>query len=95
MPLVSRPAVTSTATLIAQNPRTSTSEGDFSSLRFIIKNITASASIFLGGSNVTTGNGFQWDVADGALEIELEPGEALYGIVASASQTLHVLQSGR
>jgi hypothetical protein len=90
-----RVSVTSTATLIAQNTKATTSEGDYASLRAVAKNMTASAAIFLGGSGVTTATGFQWDFTDGAFEFELEPGEGLYGIVASVTQTVHVLTEGR
>jgi len=93
---ITRPAVdtTSGGVLIAQNT-TSSGEADFGTKRALIKNLTGTASVFLGPQGVTTANGFQWDVADGPLEVELEPGEAIYGIVAATPQTLHVLAQGR
>lgn len=91
--VASRPSVTTSATKIAEN--TSGDTSDVSNLSFVVKNITGTAAIFLGPSGVTTSSGFQWDVADGPLAIDLEPGESLYGIVASTSQTCHVLGAGR
>lgn len=64
-------------------------------LRFVIKNFTASASVFVGGSDITTGaDSFEWETSDSPLEIELEQGETLYGRVATTTQVLHVLQGG-
>ena len=76
---------------------TSASEGDFRNRKVVLKNLTASAAIFLGGSGLTTGNGFQWDVTDGTLSWELEPGETLYGVTPSGTvaQVIHVLSGGR
>lgn len=90
-----RPVAGVAATLLASNAA-SGAEGDFRSTRVLLKNLTSTAPVFLGGDNtVTAGNGFQWDVSDGALEVTLEPGETLYGIVATTPQTLHVLGAGR
>lgn len=93
----SRPDVTTAATLIAQNTAGDPGEGDYRSARFVIKNVTSTASLFLGPSGVTSSTGVQWDPADGSLSFELEPGESLYAILASAqpTQTLHVLKGGR
>lgn len=91
--VASRPSVTTSATKIAEN--TSGDSTDVSTLSFVLKNLTASASIYVGPSGVTTSNGFEWAVSDGPLSIDLEPGEELYGIVASTSQTVHVLKAGR
>lgn len=70
-------------------------EGDWGNRRALLKNLTGTASVFLGPQGVTTATGFQWDPADGPLEIELEGGESIYGIVAAVTQTLHVLAQGR
>lgn len=89
-----RPSVGTTASIIAEN--TTNARGDESkTVGFLLKNATGTASVFLGGSDVTTGNGFEWAVADGALPISLEPGEKLYGRVASGTQTVHALKAGR
>lgn len=68
---------------------------DDTTRRFLLRNATGTASVFLGPAGVTAANGFEWAVADGPIEVELEPGEKLYGIVAAAAQTLHVLGQGR
>lgn len=49
--------------------------------------------IFLGGPNVTTGTGYQMNTGDG-LTLDLAAGDALYGIVASGTEPLHVLTLG-
>lgn len=94
----SRPTVdtTSGGVKLAENAAAATGGGDdWASKRFLLKNLTATAAIFLGPSGVTAANGFQWDPGDGPLEFELEPGEAIYGIVSSASQVVHSLGQGR
>jgi hypothetical protein len=87
--------VGTSATLVAQNTASDSSEGDYRERAFVVKNITASSDIFLGDSAVTTSNGFKWSPADGPLFVKLEPSESLYGVVASISQTVHSLRSGR
>lgn len=92
----SRATVTTSAVLLASNAATDPGEGDYRNRRFIIKNSTGTASVFLGGSGVTTATGLEWAPDDGPLgDIELEPGESLYGIVAATTQTVHVLRTGR
>lgn len=93
--VASRPAILTTEVLIASNAATDAGEADARTRRYVVKNVTGTAAVFLGPSGVTTSNGFQWDIADGPLTVDLEPGESLYGIVASTTQTLHVLQGGR
>jgi hypothetical protein len=94
--VVTRPVVGTSATLIAQNTASAGAD-DTATLSFIVKNVTGSATIWLNGTNaVSSSNGLQWDPSDGPLgDLWLEPGEALWGIVASVPQTLHVLGSGR
>lgn len=88
--------VTSTATSVASVTAGETIEAaDYKARRYLIKNKTGTASVFIGGSGLTTGNGFEWEVGDGALTVDLEAGETLYAIVATGTQTLHVLQVGR
>jgi hypothetical protein len=94
--VATRPSVTTTATLIAQNTSADPGESnEYRNWRFLIKNFTASADVFLGPTGVTAGTGFQWASGDGPLAIELEPGESLYGIVTGTTQVLHVLKVGR
>jgi hypothetical protein len=54
------------------------------------------STVYLGGATVDdTGANAGFAVASGeALSIDLDPGESLYGVVASGSQTVHVLRSG-
>lgn len=95
MASVTRPSVTTSAVLLASVPGGSGID-DYNTLSVVLKNVTGSAAIFLGGDNtVTTSTGFQWDVADGPLAIDLEPGESLYGIVVSVTQVVHVMKAGR
>lgn len=91
-----RPAVTTSATAIYTAPAATGSSGDdWAGRSFLMKNITGTASVFLGPSGVTTSNGYEWATADGPIGVTLEPGEVLYGIVASTTQTIHVLGAGR
>lgn len=98
MAVVASPAIVvgATPTLIATNALTQTRQEDRSTLSFLIKNSTKTASVFLDGTDAVTTSGWPWDASvDGPLSIDLEPGESLYGIVASVSQTLSVLAGGR
>lgn len=52
----------------------------------------ATTSVYVGPSTVTTGNGFELP-AGGSLSMDLAAGEQLYGIVASGTQTVHVLRA--
>lgn len=49
--------------------------------------------IFLGGSNVATNTGFQLNAGE-SLSIDLASGDALYGIVASGTEPVHLLTAG-
>jgi hypothetical protein len=93
--LATRVPVAATATLIASNVRAE--EADWATRSFLVKNLTGTAAVFLNGANTVTAAtpAFQWDVADGPLAFDLEPGEELYGIVAVTTQTVHVLRQGR
>ena len=93
--VVTRPAPTTSAVLIASVADSGGSGDDWGGKSFLLKNVTATAAVFLGPSGVTTANGFQWDTADGPITWTLEPGESLYGIVASVTQTIHVASTGR
>lgn len=53
----------------------------------------AAAAVFVGKSDVTTATGFSVAVGE-SVALDLQPGEALYGIVASGTVTVHVLRSG-
>lgn len=49
--------------------------------------------IFLGGPSVTTATGYQMNTGD-ALTIDLAAGDAIYGIVATGTEPLHMLTFG-
>lgn len=79
------------AELIAAGPP-SDSKGAIWS--YVVKNVTGTAPIFLGGGPaVTVINGFEWVVADGPLTIDLQAGEDLYGIVDEVTQTCHTMRT--
>ncbi|NBV62794.1 MAG: hypothetical protein EBR73_17380 [Rhodobacteraceae bacterium] len=51
-------------------------------------------SIYVGGSNVTTANGFLFD-HDGTLDISLPPQESLYACSSSGTEVAYVLKVGQ
>ncbi len=61
------------------------------SAAFLIKNRTATTSVFLETGNtagaVSASNGFEWQVSDPPLDIELQEGEVLFGVVAAGQAT--------
>ena len=91
----SRVVVADTATKIAENTTAPSGQDDAQTVAYLLKNATATESVFLGASGVTTAAGFEWATTDGALVVSLEPGESLYGIVATDDQTVHGLKVGR
>jgi hypothetical protein len=50
-------------------------------------------TIFLGGSNVTTANGFLFD-HDGTVDIRLSAGEKVYGCSTSGTEVAYVMTIG-
>lgn len=91
-----RPVVDSEyALLLAHEVVSSSSEGDFGNRRAVIKNVTGTAGVYLGGPDTAVGDRFLWESEDGSLSVDLEPGEALWGISDGADQTLHILVNGR
>lgn len=81
------------AQVLVENPHGSDS-GDYRNTHHVLKNVTATAPIFLGGPNVSDVDGFEWQASDGAFDLDLEPGEQLYGY-ASVEQDVQVLSGGR
>lgn len=58
-----------------------------------VLNTAATAAVILGGSDVTATSGYS--LAAGAnITIDLAHDETLYGIVAAATETVHILESG-
>lgn len=83
MSISTRVTVGTTATLIAQNTHS------ISRAEVRLKN-SGSAIVNVGGSDVTTANGYE--IAIGAIEsFNLDAGETLYGVVAAATQVVEVL----
>lgn len=58
-----------------------------------VSNPTGGVSVFLGGPDVTTANGYLLGAGE-KTSVDLLGGEALYGIVGSGSQLTYVLRSG-
>lgn len=53
-----------------------------------------SAIVYVGGSDVTTANGAPVAASSWGPSLDLDPGEAWYGIVASGTVEVRVLESG-
>jgi len=65
--------------------------------RDILVRNRGSVAVFVGGPGVTTGNGFQLDPGDSIAADTADgtgTGSGLYGIVASGTAVVHVLQVG-
>jgi hypothetical protein len=58
--------------------------GDTNARTTVVVGNRGAASVFVGGSAVTTATGFEVKSATDAF-VHLDPGEALYGIVASGT----------
>ena len=80
-----RVTVADSATLIAT--------GDVAGTRVVLRAPSGGVTVSLGGSNVTTSNGFNLTAGE-PLSIDLDSGEKLYGVVASSTQVVHTLASG-
>lgn len=50
--------------------------------------------IYLGGSNVSSSNGFGFDQAAGPIEILLAPNATLYGCTSTGTETIQILILG-
>jgi hypothetical protein len=59
--------------------------------RYVYLHVVGNATVFLGGSNVSTSNGLNTEKHTTPLEIFLPINERLYGIVASATEDIRVL----
>lgn len=77
---------TSTATLLASGPSDTNSESDV-----LIYN-ESDATVYLGGSDVTTAIGFPV-ASGGTVGVVLRFRDELYGIVASGSKSVRVLET--
>lgn len=93
----SRVSVGTSATLLYAHPQSAADAGDYNSKNVALLNVSAApTTVVLGPSGVTAANGARWIVEAGrTLSVAIEPGEALYGIVASGTQDVDVLVNGR
>ena len=69
-----------------------TSDGVIPQGSCLVRN-RGSASVFIGAINVTTTTGYELSTGE-AVTADLRPGDALYAIAASGTQTVHVLEVG-
>ena len=60
----------------------------------LVQNPASGATVYLGGAGVTTSSyGYSLD-GGVAFAIDLQGGEALYGVVASSTQSVSVIRQG-
>jgi len=84
----SRPTLTTTALQISSN------HGGKDGQSISIQNPAGGATVYIGGSSVTSSSyGFAL-TENSAMSIDLQNGETLYGIVASGTQQVNVLIQG-
>lgn len=77
--------ITTTASLVVQ--------ADTDGCRVMLHH-SGGGSVYLGGSDVTTSNGYQLMNADGHIELVLPPNATLYA-VSAGSEPLQVLKVGQ
>jgi hypothetical protein len=75
-------SVTTTATLLVAADNVN---------RQVYIHAISNTAIYLGGSTVTTSNGFLFEKDDGYLAITIPIGETLYAIVSTGTETVSVL----
>lgn len=69
-------------------------ERDRDGFTIMVQNPSGGASLYIGGTGVTT-TSYGYEVVAGAeVGVELQRDEELYGVVASGSQTVNVLRIG-
>ncbi len=59
--------------------------------RLIYVHALSNTSVYLGGSNVTTSNGFILEKDDGYLSLTIPIGETVYAVVATGTEVVSVL----
>jgi hypothetical protein len=64
----------------------------FSGTGFFVLRNAGSASVFLGGSGVTTTTGFELPTASPYIQVTTHAGDSIYAVVASATQRLDSLE---
>lgn len=84
----SQKTVATSATLL-----TSAATDTVSGASVLLCNRHASASAYIGKVDVTTSTGFELKAGE-SIALDIDGAEALYGIVASGTGTVHVLEVG-
>lgn len=54
-----------------------------------------SAAVYVGGPGVTTSTGYKLDAGESVAIDTDSPGDVAYGVVATGTETVHVLRAGR
>ena len=81
-------SVGTTATLL------SVTETDYvGGASFAVKVPSGGATVYVGASGVTTATGFPLAAGD-TLQVDVDKGESLYGVVAAGTQSVSVLRQG-
>ena len=83
-----RPTVTTTASAIASGTN------DRRGQSVLVQNPSAGATVYLGGSGVTSSSYGYALVGGSDISIDLSGGESLFAVVASSTQQVNVLRQG-
>lgn len=84
-------SITTAATLIATGASTSVLAPRAMALR---NSDAATTTVYLGGADVDSTNGWPMDATFPTVDIVLDPGDTIYGITDSGTATVRVLRSG-
>lgn len=88
-------SVTTSAAVVTSATDTGGSGDDWAAKHVLIRNITNTSTIWIGGSNVAANTGTALLTTDTGLAFDLEPGESVYAVSPAGTQTISVLTSGR
>lgn len=83
--------VATTATLLSGTDP-GDSQGAANGQSVTVRVPSGGATVYLGGSNVSTSNGFPLAATE-SFSMDCLPGDALYGVVAASTQAVNVLRS--
>jgi hypothetical protein len=86
-----KPTIAATATVIFTSQAKVT--GKSRALVILISNPTGGQTVYLGDSGVTVGAGFPL-LTGTSIELTIQGGESVYGIVSATTQVVNVLVSG-
>lgn len=87
--------MTTTAASVTSATDTGGSGDDWAAKRVLIRNITNTSTIWIGGSNVSASTGTALLTTDTGISFDLEPGESVWAVSPAGTQTISVLTSGR